>query len=98
MQKSHPTTIHLKDLDQHKSESDAHAQTAHDTLQTEPDLREQFIKSNPKNIPHELQLMLVDIQTEFAQYLVSSQCKLSNDEANNLWFIVRKIFRSYGLE
>lgn len=76
-------TIHLKDLDQHK---------------TEPDLREQFIKSNPKNVPHELQLMLVDIQTEFAQYLVSSQCKLSNDEANNLWFVVRKIFRSYGLE
>ena len=76
-------TIHLKDLDQHKAE---------------PDLREQFIKSNPKNIPHELQLMLVDIQTEFAQYLVSPQCKLSNDEANNLWFVVRKIFRSYGLE
>lgn len=76
-------TIHLKDLDQHKAE---------------PDLREQFIKSNPKSIPHELQLMLVDIQTEFAQYLVSPQCKLSNDEANNLWFVVRKIFRSYGLE
>lgn len=76
-------TIHLKDLDQHKAELD---------------LREQFVKSNPKNIPHELQLMLVDIQTEFAQYLVSSQCKLSNDEANNLWFVVRKIFRSYGLE
>lgn len=76
-------TIHLKDLDQHKAE---------------PDLREQFIKSNPKSVPHELQLMLVDIQTEFAQYLVSSQCKLSNDEANNLWFVVRKIFRSYGLE
>lgn len=85
MQKSHPTTIHLKDLDQHKPEP-------------EPDLREQFIKSNPKSIPHELQLMLVDIQTEFAQYLVSPQCKLSNDEANNLWFVVRKIFRSYGLE
>lgn len=84
-------TIHLKDLDQHKPEHDAPAQT-------EPDLREQFIKSNPKNIPHELQLMLVDIQTEFAQYLVSPQCKLSNDEANNLWFIVRKIFRGYGLE
>lgn len=84
-------TIHLKDLDQHKPE--------HDTLaQTESDLREQFIKSNPKSIPHELQLMLVDIQTEFAQYLVSPQCKLSNDEANNLWFVVRKIFRSYGLE
>lgn len=76
-------TIHLKDLDQHKAE---------------PDLREQFIKSNPKSVPHELQLMLVDIQTEFAQYLVSPQCKLSNDEANNLWFVVRKIFRSYGLE
>lgn len=76
-------TIHLKDLDQHKPE---------------PDAREQFIKSNPKNIPHELQLMLVDIQTEFAQYLVSSQCKLSNDEANTLWLVVRKIFRSYGLE
>ena len=91
MQKSHPTTIHLKDLDQHKSESDTPAQT-------EPDLREQFIESNPKSIPHELQLMLVDIQTEFAQYLVSPQCKLSNDEANNLWFVVRKIFRSYGLE
>lgn len=91
MQKSHPTTIHLKDLDQHKSESDVPAQT-------EPDLREQFITSNPKSIPHELQLMLVDIQTEFAQYLVSPQCKLSNDEANNLWFVVRKIFRSYGLE
>ena len=83
MRKSHTTTIHLKDLDQHKPE---------------PDLREQFIKSNPKSIPHELQLMLVDIQTEFAQYLVSPQCKLSNDEANNLWFVVRKIFRSYGLE
>lgn len=91
MRKSHPTTIHLKDLDQHKLEHDAPAQT-------EPDLREQFIKSNPKSIPHELQLMLVDIQTEFAQYLVSPQCKLSNDEANNLWFVVRKIFRSYGLE
>jgi hypothetical protein len=91
MQKSYPTTIHLKDLDQHKPEPDAPAQT-------EPDLREQFIKSNPKSIPHELQLMLVDIQTEFAQYLVSPQCKLSNDEANNLWFVVRKIFRSYGLE
>lgn len=91
MQKSHPTTIYLKDLDQHKSESDTPAQI-------EPDLREQFIKSNPKSIPHELQLMLVDIQTEFAQYLVSPQCKLSNDEANNLWFVVRKIFRSYGLE
>lgn len=91
MQKSRPTAIHLKDLDQHKSESDVPAQT-------EPDLREQFIKSNPKSIPHELQLMLVDIQTEFAQYLVSPQCKLSNDEANNLWFVVRKIFRSYGLE
>lgn len=91
MQKSHPTAIHLKDLDQHKFESDTPAQT-------EPDLREQFIKSNPKSIPHELQLMLVDIQTEFAQYLVSPQCKLSNDEANNLWFVVRKIFRSYGLE
>lgn len=84
-------TIHLKDLDQHKPEPDTSAQT-------EPDLREQFIKSNPKSIPHELQLMLVDIQTEFAQYLVSPQCKLSNDEANNLWFVVRKIFRSYGLE
>lgn len=84
-------TIHLKDLDQHKPESDVPAQT-------EPDLREQFITSNPKSIPHELQLMLVDIQTEFAQYLVSPQCKLSNDEANNLWFVVRKIFRSYGLE
>ena len=84
-------TIHLKDLDQHKPESDVPAQT-------ELDLREQFIKSNPKSIPHELQLMLVDIQTEFAQYLVSPQCKLSNDEANNLWFVVRKIFRSYGLE
>ena len=84
-------TIHLKDLDQHKPEPDTSAQT-------EPDLREQFIKSNPKSIPHELQLMLVDIQTEFAQYLVSAQCKLSNDEANNLWFVVRKIFRSYGLE
>lgn len=84
-------TIHLKDLDQHKPEPGASAQT-------EPDLREQFIKSNPKSIPHELQLMLVDIQTEFAQYLVSAQCKLSNDEANNLWFVVRKIFRSYGLE
>ena len=84
-------TIHLKDLDQHKAESDA-------STQTETDLREQFIKSNPKSIPHELQLMLVDIQTEFAQYLVSPQCKLSNDEANNLWFVVRKIFRSYGLE
>lgn len=91
MQKSHPTAIHLKDLDQHKTEPDAPAQT-------EPDLRKQFIKSNPKSIPHELQLMLVDIQTEFAQYLVSPQCKLSNDEANNLWFVVRKIFRSYGLE
>lgn len=76
-------TIHLKDLDQHKAE---------------PDLHSQFIASNPKSIPHELQLMLVDIQTEFAQYLVSPQCKLSNDEANNLWFVVRKIFRSYGLE
>lgn len=76
-------TIHLKDLDQ---------------LKAEPDLRSQFIASNPKSIPHELQLMLVDIQTEFAQYLVSPQCKLSNDEANNLWFVVRKIFRSYGLE
>lgn len=84
-------TIHLKDLDQHKSEPDTPAQT-------EPDLRSQFIASNPKSIPHELQLMLVDIQTEFAQYLVSPQCKLSNDEANNLWFVVRKIFRSYGLE
>lgn len=84
-------TIHLKDLDQHKPEPDTSAQT-------EPDLREQFIKSNLKSIPHELQLMLVDIQTEFAQYLVSPQCKLSNDEANNLWFVVRKIFRSYGLE
>ena len=84
-------TIHLKDLDQHKPEPDTSAQT-------ELDLREQFIKSNPKNVPHELQLMLVDIQTEFAQYLVSAQCKLSNDEANNLWFVVRKIFRSYGLE
>lgn len=84
-------TIHLKDLDQHKPEPGTSAQT-------EPDLREQFIKSNPKSIPHELQLMLVDIQTEFAQYLVSAQCKLSNDEANNLWFVVRKIFRSYGLE
>ena len=84
-------TIHLKDLDQHKLEPDA-------SVQTEPDLREQFIKSNPKSIPHELQLMLVDIQTEFAQYLVSPQCKLSNDEANNLWFVVRKIFKSYGLE
>lgn len=84
-------TIHLKDLDQHKLEPDV-------SVQTEPDLREQFIKSNPKSIPHELQLMLVDIQTEFAQYLVSPQCKLSNDEANNLWFVVRKIFRSYGLE
>lgn len=91
MQKSYPTAIHLKDLDQHKPEPDA-------PIQTEPDLREQFIKSNPKSIPHELQLMLVDIQTEFAQYLVSPQCKLSNDEANNLWFVVRKIFRSYGLE
>lgn len=76
-------TIHLKDFDQHKAE---------------PDLRSQFIASNPKSIPHELQLMLIDIQTEFAQYLVSPQCKLSNDEANNLWFVVRKIFRSYGLE
>ena len=84
-------TIHLKDLDQHKPEPDV-------SVQTEPDLREQFIKSNPKSIPHELQLMLVDIQTEFAQYLVSPQCKLSNDEANTLWFVVRKIFRSYGLE
>lgn len=84
-------TIHLKDLDQHKPEHDVPAQT-------EPDLREQFIKSNPKSISHELQLILVDIQTEFAQYLVSPQCKLSNDEANNLWFVVRKIFRSYGLE
>lgn len=84
-------TIHLKDLDQHKAEPDA-------STQTELDLREQFIKSNPKSISHELQLMLVDIQTEFAQYLVSSQCKLSNDEANNLWFVVRKIFKSYGLE
>lgn len=91
MQKSYPTAIHLKDLDQHKPEPDA-------PTQTEPDLREQFIKSNPKSIPHELQLMLVDIQTEFAQYLVSPQCKLSNDEVNNLWFVVRKIFRSYGLE
>lgn len=84
-------TIHLKDFDQHKPEPDT-------STQTEPDLREQFIKSNPKSIPHELQLMLVDIQTEFAQYLVSPQCKLSNDEANNLWFVVRKIFKSYGLE
>lgn len=91
MQKSHPTTIHLKDLNQHKSEPDTSAQT-------EPDLREQFIKSNPKSIPHELQLMLVDIQTEFAQYLMSPQCKLSNKEANTLWLVVRKIFRSYGLE
>lgn len=84
-------TIHLKDLDQHKPELDVSAQT-------EPDLRSQFITSNPKNVPHELQLMLVDIQTEFAQYLVSPQCKLSNNEANNLWFVVRKIFKSYGLE
>ena len=91
MRKSHPTTIHLKDLDQHKPEHDA-------SVQMTPDLREQFIKSNPKSIPHELQLMLVDIQTEFAQYLVSPQCKLSNNEANNLWLVVRKIFRSYGLE
>lgn len=84
-------TIHLKDLDQHKLESDASAQT-------ESDLREQFIKSNPKSVPHELQLMLVDIQTEFAQYLMSPQYKLSNKEANTLWLVVRKIFRSYGLE
>lgn len=84
-------TIHLKDLDQHKPEPDTSAQT-------ESDLREQFIKSNPKNVPHELQLMLVDIQTEFAQYLMSPQCKLSNKEANTLWLVVRKIFRSYGLE
>lgn len=84
-------TIHLKDLKQHEAEPDT-------STQTESDLREQFIKSNPKNVPHELQLMLVDIQTEFAQYLMSPQCKLSNKEANNLWLVVRKIFRSYGLE
>lgn len=92
-------TIHLKDLDQHKPEPDTSAQTEPDTsAQTESDLREQFIKSNPKSVPHELQLMLVDIQTEFAQYLMSPQCKLSNKEANALWLVVRKIFRSYGLE
>lgn len=41
MQKSHPTTIHLKDLDQHKSESDVPAQT-------EPDLREQLLSQTQR--------------------------------------------------
>lgn len=62
------------------------------------DQREQFIKSNPKNIPHELQLMLVDIQTEFAEFLLSPKRSLSNDDANRLWYVVREIFKNYGLE
>lgn len=62
------------------------------------DQREQFIKSNPKNIPHELQLILVDIQTEFAEFLLSPKRSLSNEDANRLWCVVREIFKSYGLE
>lgn len=62
------------------------------------DQREQFIKSNPKNIPHELQLILVDIQTEFAEFLLSPKRSLSNEDANRLWYVVREIFKGYGLE
>lgn len=101
-------TIHLKDIDsnlntntqalqsEQSQQSEQHSQSQPTSV--EIDGREQFIIANPKNIPHELQLILVDIQTEFAMRLLSPKRTLTNNEANNLWSIVREIFREYGLE
>lgn len=102
-------TIRLKDIDsnlntdaqalqseQLSQQSEQCSQSQHASV--EIDSREQFIIANPKNIPHELQLILVDIQTEFAMRLLSPKRTLTNNEANNLWSIVREIFREYGLE
>ena len=101
-------TIRLKDIDSNLN-TDAQALQSEQSQQSEQhsqsrptsveiDSREQFIIANPKNIPHELQLILVDIQTEFAMRLLSPKRTLTNNEANNLWSIVREIFREYGLE
>ena len=60
------------------------------------DEREQFITSNPKQLSHDTQLLLVDIQTSFASNIINDKT-ISNDEATKLWKIVRKIFNEYGL-
>lgn len=69
-----------------------------DIAEPEPDKRAQFIKSNSKNIPYELQLMLVDIQTKFATFLLSPDCNLPYKEIEHFWALVRNIFGQYGLE
>lgn len=94
-------TIHLKDINPNLNTEAKACETSETQSQpssVEVDSREQFIVANPKNVPHEIQLILVDIQTEFAMRLLSPKRKLTNTEANNLWSIVREIFREYGLE
>ena len=60
------------------------------------DSRREFIVSNPKNLNDETLLQLVDIQSDFAQYIISSN--LPNNDAANLWKVVRTIFSKYGLK
>lgn len=63
---------------------------------SKPDPRREFIDSNPKNLNDETLLQLVDIQSDFAQYIISSN--LPNNDAANLWKVVRIIFSKYGLK
>ena len=63
---------------------------------SKPDPRREFIDSNPKNLSDETLLQLVDIQSDFVQYIISSN--LPNNDAANLWKVVRTIFSKYGLK
>lgn len=64
--------------------------------ESKSDSRREFIDSNPKNLSDETLLQLVDIQSDFAQYIISSN--LPNNDAANLWKVVRTIFSKYGLK
>lgn len=77
-----------------KPESSAQSNVNDDMSKQDP--RREFIDSNPKNLSDETLLQLVDIQSDFAQYIISSN--LPNNDAANLWKVVRTIFSKCGLK
>lgn len=79
-----------------KQKPELSAQSNVNDNESKQDSRREFIVSNPKNLNDETLLQLVDIQSDFAQYIISSN--LPNNDAANLWKVVRTIFSKYGLK